>query len=85
MEIPGLGLGEASEPSTGVPKMELGRTDLQSVVLRARGNARKRQTGPPRICGAFQWYFTWQRANLRLRKLDGEALRRTELVDLTKI
>ena len=56
-----------------------------SVVSRARGNTRKRQTGPPRICGAFQWYFAWQRVNLRLRKLDGEAFRRTESVNLTKI
>ena len=38
MEIPGLGLGEASEPSTGVPKMELGRTDLHfRRAARARG------------------------------------------------
>ena len=56
-----------------------------SVVSRGRGNTRKRQTGPPRICGAFQWYFAWQRVNLRLRKLDGAAFRRTELANLTKI
>ena len=47
-----------------------------------RGNAK---LVPPRTCGAFQWYFRWQRVNLRLRKLDGEAFRRMELVDLTKI
>ena len=47
-----------------------------------RGNAK---LVPPRTCGAFQWYFRWQRVNLRLRKLDGEAFRRMELADLTKI
>ena len=62
------------------------RVDLTSVVLRARaGTRRHAELVPPGICGAFQWYFAWQRVNLRLRKLDGEAFRRTELVDLTKI
>ena len=54
------------------------------VVSRARGNARQRRTGPPEVCGALQLYFAWQRVEVSLRKLGGEAFLRRELADLTK-
>ena len=47
-----------------------------------RGNA---ELVPPEICVTCQWYFAWQRVEVRLRKLEGEAFLRRELADLTKI
>ena len=66
--------------------MDLGRTDFHvRRVARAREREEAPNWSPPEHVGACQWYFRWQRVNLRMRKLDGEAFRRMELADLTKI
>ena len=66
--------------------MELPRRDFHvRRVARAREREETPNWSPPGICGAFHWYFTWQRVKVRWRKLEGEAFRSTELADLTKI
>ena len=67
------------------PKVGLARADFpvrRIARVGTRGNA---ELVPPGICGAFQWYFAWQRVEVKLQKLVGEAFLRRESADLTKI
>ena len=67
------------------PKVGLARTDFpvrRVARVGTRGNA---ELVPPGICGALQWYFAWQRVEVGLRKLEGEAFLSRESTDLTII
>ena len=66
--------------------MGLARADFHvRRVARARGREETPNWSPREYIVLFLWYFAWQRVNVRLRKLEGEAFRSTELADLTKI
>ena len=59
--------------------------DVRRVARARAGTRRRAELVPPGICGAVQWYFAWELVKVRSQKLEGNAFRKTELADLTKI